>query len=229
MWQNKQKAVTFSYDDGHNSDKRLVEMLDRHGLKCTFNINSALMGNGRDEFWTGRYELRRLNADEARQVYTGHEVAVHGATHPFLERLSADEAFAELSADKLKLAEIFGTEIKGMAYPFGTYDDGVVEMVAKSGLMYARTIESSKNFELQSDLLRFKPTCHHDDPELFDLAQRFLDSTPDKPMLFYIWGHTFEFCTDDDPNIHWERMERFCKMISGHDDVFYGTNSEVLL
>ena len=34
------KAVTFSYDDGVTQDIRLIEMLNRYNLKCTFNLNS---------------------------------------------------------------------------------------------------------------------------------------------------------------------------------------------
>ena len=33
----KSKAVTFSYDDGHTSDKRLAEIFDKYGIKGTFN------------------------------------------------------------------------------------------------------------------------------------------------------------------------------------------------
>ena len=41
---NKLKAVTFSYDDGVEQDKRLIQLLDRYGLKCTFNLNSGHLG-----------------------------------------------------------------------------------------------------------------------------------------------------------------------------------------
>ena len=40
MWNNKLKAVTFSYDDGTTQDIRLSEMFDKYGLKSTFNLNS---------------------------------------------------------------------------------------------------------------------------------------------------------------------------------------------
>jgi hypothetical protein len=47
----------------------------------------------------------------------------------------------------------------------------------------------------------------------------------DEEGVFYIWGHSYEFdCLDK-----WEEFEEFCKYISGRGDVFYGTNSEVLL
>ena len=39
MWDGKRKAVTFSYDDGIEMDRRLVEMFNKYDLKCTFNLN----------------------------------------------------------------------------------------------------------------------------------------------------------------------------------------------
>ena len=45
MFQGKMKAVTFSYDDGVTQDRRLIELLDKYGLKATFNLNSQLLGN----------------------------------------------------------------------------------------------------------------------------------------------------------------------------------------
>ena len=31
------KAVTFSYDDGIEQDRRLVDIFNSYGMKCTFN------------------------------------------------------------------------------------------------------------------------------------------------------------------------------------------------
>ena len=39
MWNGKMKAVTLSYDDGVAQDIRLIELLDRYGLRATFNLN----------------------------------------------------------------------------------------------------------------------------------------------------------------------------------------------
>lgn len=38
----KKKALTLSYDDGVEQDRRLVEILNRYGIKATFNINSGV-------------------------------------------------------------------------------------------------------------------------------------------------------------------------------------------
>jgi hypothetical protein len=47
----------------------------------------------------------------------------------------------------------------------------------------------------------------------------------DRPQLFYIWGHSYEFDVADT----WDKFEQFCEMISGQSDIFYGTNAEVLV
>lgn len=40
----KMKAITFSYDDGVTQDIYLIELLNKYNLKCTFNLNSELLG-----------------------------------------------------------------------------------------------------------------------------------------------------------------------------------------
>ena len=37
----KAKALTLSYDDGVEQDEHLLEIVLKHGLKGTFNINSG--------------------------------------------------------------------------------------------------------------------------------------------------------------------------------------------
>ena len=44
MYKNKyRKALTFSFDDGTIFDKRLIELFNKYGMKCTFNLNSGKM------------------------------------------------------------------------------------------------------------------------------------------------------------------------------------------
>ena len=41
MWNNKKKAITFSFDDGVEQDIKFIEICDKYGLKATFNLNSG--------------------------------------------------------------------------------------------------------------------------------------------------------------------------------------------
>ena len=43
--EGKFKAVTLSYDDGVQADIRLAGILDKYGMKGTFNINTGFFGN----------------------------------------------------------------------------------------------------------------------------------------------------------------------------------------
>ena len=215
-WHGKRKALTFSYDDGVWQDERLAELFNRYQVKCTFNVNSALLGDEKG---------RCMSLEKARKVYRGHEVAAHTLTHPHLEKLSRDDVLAEVLGDKKALTAMFGAPVCGMAYPFGTYSDEVVDVLRTCGIAYSRTVEASLNLEIPQDLLRLKPTCHHDHPQAFERAEAFLRDAGDKPLLLYIWGHSYEFDQKD----NWQRMEDLLKLLSGHDDVFYGTNSEALL
>ena len=40
-WNGKKKAITFSFDDGILQDIRAIEILNRYGLKATFNISTG--------------------------------------------------------------------------------------------------------------------------------------------------------------------------------------------
>ena len=217
------KAVTFSYDDGNMQDIRLVELFNQYHVKCTFNLNSGL--NQSDEWIYKSVPVRRLNLPECVNLYQGHEIAVHGSQHLNMCELDSTALHEEIFSDRDRLSEIFGKVPVGMAYPYGCYNQSVIEMLKKAGLQYGRTVNENHSFQHQENLLTFEPTCHHDDDALFDLADKFLASDSDTIQIFYIWGHSYEF----DGNHNWDRIERLLDRIAGKSNIFYGTNAEVLL
>ena len=228
MFNGKMKALTFSYDDATLQDKRLIEILNRYHLKATFNINSGLLGTEKTLEREGKIvDWTKFHEAEIAQIYQGHEVAAHTLVHKRLTLLSDEDVIAQVEEDRKKLSELVGYEVVGMAYPGGgeNHDDRVVELIKKhTGIQYARTVITTDSFDLQEDLHRFNPTAFHIDFEkLYELGGKFLTAKPEKPMLFYIWGHSFEFDIHDT----WNEFEKFCQYISGHEDVFYGTNREV--
>ena len=198
MWYGKNKAFTLSYDDGVESDRKLLDIINYYGLKCTFNLNSGIIGT--NDTWQCNKHLAPAELDE-------------------------EQMYDEFKLDKMKLEKVFKETPVGMAYAYGCYNDKVVEYLKSIGIEYARTVEDSLNFNLQDDLMRFKPTCHHKNDRVFELIDEFLEKPDDKPQLFYLWGHSYEFDAEED----WTRLEQICEKISGYDNIFYGTNSEVLL
>lgn len=230
MFHGKMKAVTFSYDDGTTQDKRLIKMFNRYGLKATFNINSELCGTPNSLIREGVTVAHcRPRAEEIADIYQGHEVAVHTLRHLNLTRQTDADVIRFVEEDRIALSKMVGYEVVGMAYPCGgeNNNDHVARLIREhTGVAYSRTITSNGSFELQDNLYRFNPTVYHVHfDEMFELGRQFLALKPDRPQLFYIWGHAFEFDIDDS----WDRMDAFCQMISGHEDIFYGTNRDVLL
>lgn len=227
---NKMKALTFSYDDGVSQDIQLIEILNKYGLKSTFNLNSGLLGQERTLVTNGvEVNHHRIKAEDIRYVYEGHEIAGHTITHARLPECSKEEIIREVEEDRLFLSELAGYEVEGMAYACGGVNnsDEVAQIIKENtGVRYARTITATGNYEPQENLYRFNPTVFHINmDEMFALGETFLKLKPEKPQIFYVWGHSYEFDAFDS----WGRFEEFCRMMSGHSDIFYGTNREVLL
>ena len=234
MWNGKNKAVTFSFDDGVLQDIKAIEILDRYGLKATFNLNSCLLGNVKVLEQRGHVvNHSKVAPKDIKKVYKNHEVAVHTKTHPNLTGLSDTEVIDQVENDRQILSALCGYDVVGMAYPCGgeNNDDRVAKLIKENtGVKYSRTITSVHNFDLQDNLYRFNPSVYYMDKEkTFELAKQFIELKTDKPQLFYIWGHTYEMDFNDEKYITWKEFERLCEMLSGKDDIFYGTNKEILL
>jgi len=225
------KAITFSYDDGVTQDIRLIRLLNKYGMKCTFNLNSGYLGdpgmlvrNGVDV----RHD--KIAPELVRELYRNHEIAVHTLHHPFLPELSDEEIIRETEEDRLALSELAGYDVVGMAYPCGSVDERVINLLnEKTGILYARTTVSTFSFKEQKgtkELLGFNPTLSHRQfDDMMRLGREFVALEPEEDSLLYIWGHSYELDAFD----YWDEFEGFLKSIAFRDDIFYGTNKEVLL
>lgn len=232
MFQGKNKALTFSYDDGVTQDIRLIEIFNKYNLKATFNINSGLLGRENALVRDGvTINHTKNKPEDIKHIYEGHEVAVHTLTHPKLPTIEDDiEIIRQVEQDRLNLSDLVEYEVLGMAYPGGgvNCDDRVADIIRNNTpIKYARTIGVTYDFNPYNDLYQYKGTLYHhiDWDKLFDMGKKFLDLKADTPQVFYIWGHAYEF--DIFPE-RWKMFEEFCEMMSGQNDIFYGTNLEVL-
>lgn len=229
--QGKQKAITFSYDDGITQDIRLIELLNKYHLKCTFNLNSELLGEKGMLIREGqRISHYKVHPSDVKSIYAGHEVAAHTLTHPNLTTLDPAEVIRQVEKDRLNLSELVEYEVIGMAYPCGgvNNDDRTAKIIRENtGIKYCRTITCNNSFAPQQNLYRFNPSAFHlDFDDLMRMGQQFIGLDAKTPQIFYIWGHSYEM--DYRPD-YWIRLEEFFKLISNKSDIFYGTNQEVLL
>jgi peptidoglycan/xylan/chitin deacetylase (PgdA/CDA1 family) len=224
----RKKALTLSYDDGITQDERLIALMKQYQIKGTFNLNPGLMGD-RDHLIQPGIDVShyKFKKEEICRIYASQEIAVHSMTHPDLARVPQNMAAYEIAECRKELEELIYTPVTGMAYPFGTYNQNVKDAAKSCGITYSRTTCSTHRFNLPSDFLEWHPTCHHTEGCLFDLLEEFIkpadDTFPHSPLLFYVWGHSYEF----DAYQQWNDIEKFLKTASEKKDVWYATNGEI--
>lgn len=226
----KRKALTLSYDDGVTQDRRLIDILDKYGLKCTFNLNAGNLGKPGKVTEAGvEVDHIKIAPEEVAELYKNHEVAGHGLTHPSLAGIGTPEAMREIIEDRRLLEQYSGRLVRAFAYPFGTHNEAVRQMLALAGYESARTVVSTHDFRIPENFLAWEATCHHADPELMTLARTFCEDTSPRmrfrPQLFYLWGHSYEFDARGD----WDVIEGFASYVSGFaDDIWFATNIEIV-
>lgn len=231
-WQGKKKAVTFSFDDGALQDRRVVEILNRYGLKGTFHLNSAHLGLPYTETFQGiTVDRTRISPKEVRTLYEGHEVAAHTLTHPNLPELSDDAVIWQVEKDRIILSNLCGYEVVGLAYPNGRYTDKIKKLVREhTGIRYARIAMFTEKYILPTDAYEFSPTVYHYLHRMEGIEacfQKFLESNTTEQQIFCFFCHSYEM--DFGISVNWKTFERFCSMVSGNPDIFYGTCSQILL
>ncbi len=219
----KKKAFNVTYDDGVVQDIRFVELLNRYQLKGTFNLNSALLENEFEWIHESGYVVKRLKTENAISLYTGHEIASHTLTHPYMGSLTKEEILNELSKDKANLERLFGRDIKGFAVPFDYYSELIALCVKECGFEYARISEESHSFSPQQDFYKWRATVFHSDDKLWDLTQQFVE-TDDELALFQIVGHSYDLDIEN----KWDILERIFALIRKQKDVLPMTTIEII-
>ncbi|MBI3221411.1 MAG: polysaccharide deacetylase family protein [Bacteroidetes bacterium] len=225
--QGKSKALILSYDDGPREDRQIVALMNKYQLIGTFHLNSNKLG-------TQNY----LTKAEIKTLFAGHEVSVHTANHPSLSNLSKIDVVYEVVEDRKELERLVGYPVRGMAYPFGNYNDAVVDAVNGVGIEYARTVDDTYNFKIPEKFLQWHPTVHqfakayfvegkpdNDKKELERFYQVIDDFISTKELaVLDVWGHTWEMNNTS----KWEETEKFFKRVANNPAIHYTTHIDLV-
>lgn len=185
------------WDDGVVDDIRLCEILRNHGARASFNLNPGLHGKARSAPWKYKEQkdVARLARCELAEVYEGFTIANHSATHPWPTKIPLEEWRREVFEARKELQDIFGQPILGFAYPFGDSNPAVAEVVREAGHAYARVCGNATPCFPPADAMAFEPDRHHAAEDFWD---RYAFAKECGSPVFYFWGHSYEFVSDDD-------------------------------
>ena len=219
----KKKAFNITYDDGVIQDLRFVLLLNKYGIKGTFNLNSRLMEQEFEWQHESGLRIKRLSKEAARYLYEGHEIASHSLTHPDMRYLSEGQIMYELGHDKWQLSQWFCREIGGFALPFDYYSDTVAACAKRLGFEYSRSSEETYSYKPPEDYYYWAAGTYHVQPGFRDFVAGFFE-TDEELALCQIVGHSYDLDVMD----MWGLMEDILRRVAADEDVASMTNLELV-
>ena len=112
--------------------------------------------------WTALRELQSA----------GWEIGGHTCTHPRLPALDAAQALDEIRRNKEQIDEALQTTPRTFCYPYGDFNETVVECVRKAGYIAACTTRSGPASARDNPLLLPRVKVYHEG--ILDLLYRVL-------------------------------------------------------
>ena len=120
--------ITTSWDDGHPLDLRLAELLHKYDVPATFYIPISYAKRG------------CMNPQQIREIAERFDIGGHSYHHIRLTKISPQAAAMELNKGKEELQEITGKEVISLSYPYGNFNNGLIEIARDAGFIGARTV-----------------------------------------------------------------------------------------
>ena len=117
------KPIIISFDDGWAEQfTTAFPIMTKYGLSGTFFLYTRPLDHTEFMTWAQAQEL----------AAGGMDVQSHSITHPHLRALSPDAAFKEIAESKATLEKRLGKPVVAFCYPFGEYNNAVIEMVKRA-------------------------------------------------------------------------------------------------
>lgn len=224
----KTKAFTMSFDDGHDSDIPLVELLKKYDLKASFNLCSGELYPDGAEIPTC-YAHVPLSRKKAIELFSDDrfEVVSHGYHHCAVGHIPTADAMYDMLMDRRELESMFGKLVRGHVYPYGSISKDAIDIAKLCGFAYARRVERDTSFLLPEPgtWYEWRGTAHFLDDNFDKLLDDFIrmDNRYYNGRLFFAWAHSFDFLYEGG----WEKLEAQLAKIAGRDDIWYATNIEI--
>ena len=135
------KPVVLTFDDGYKSVLTVVKpILDKYSYTATAFLIAGSVGKGpKNLSWDDVLALRKA----------GYEIGSHTLTHAYLTRRNPKETkdafekriYREITESKRVIEQKLGEKIAAIAYPYGLYDDFVMQTTQEAGYTVGCTID----------------------------------------------------------------------------------------
>lgn len=196
--------IATSWDDGLVSDRSLLDILERHGVRASFAISPArhqaieVLNDERDK------KYGWLVPESDLRLYQEHEVCNHTANHVESGTVSDVDMFTELHQGKIMLEDIYCRGVEGLIWPYGVCSPGSISLAKTTRHTYGRLTHLPKAQPINS--FNLSPVVHW---KAYTVGELIDSGMPGVVLC----GHTYELT---DPN-DWVWLDRFYREAAEDD------------
>lgn len=140
------KPIAITFDDGWRTQyENALPILNKYHTVGTFYIYTGVIGSPAYMTWEDLHAL----------VNSGMEIGDHTKNHPRLTKINPSKWDEEIIGSKKTLERNLHVQVNDFAFPYGNYNDKVVEFIKQAGYVSARTSDKGIYNDFK-DLYRLK-------------------------------------------------------------------------
>ncbi len=133
---NDPTQIALTFDDGYaHLAETIPPICEQFRAKPTLFIPAGYVGKSNRWDYTGRFATEQhLSQSQIRSLANiGFEIGSHGWSHAPLTQFSNARVAEELGNSKRLLEDITGRPVRSISYPFGRFDQRVIELARMAG------------------------------------------------------------------------------------------------
>jgi peptidoglycan/xylan/chitin deacetylase (PgdA/CDA1 family) len=139
------KPFILTFDDGYlDNYHNMLPLAKKYGYKGVLFLLGDFSASG--NFWDlgEDVEANRIMTTEQKKTFVdqGWEIGAHTLTHPNLTQLSDGDVLNELCESRKRIEHELQTKVVSFAYPYGTYDDRIKDLVKQTGFEFGIATDS---------------------------------------------------------------------------------------
>ena len=165
------KVVGITFDDGYQNNLiNAAPILNKYNFSATCYLVSQRIGTSNSwDLKKGITQSPLMTESEIQEwLNLGLDIGAHTQTHPILDDLSGQQFKEEIFNCKADLEQMFKVSIKDFCYPFGLFNEKLIDTVEEAGYITATTMRRGRALPLSNKLtLPRIPITHHTLPHLF--------------------------------------------------------------
>ena len=139
FYSNEERYFRFIRNE-HLTAKEFENIINKMFLKFYSSDKKFI-----DEYYMGVSDLKKMSKN-------GMVIGGHSYSHPFLNKMTYKDIKEEVNKSMDFLRKNIDSEINSFAYPFGAFNDNVIECIKQTGIDYAfdtRTDGGSRRYNIR--------------------------------------------------------------------------------